>query len=172
MRTRTLLLLAATATLATIVGLGVAAGGAPAPGRTSGEGGDVAGSAVARAARVLRSWDDARAVAWARGDADSLAELYTPGSATGVRDVTELRQWGQRGLRVEGLRQQVAELRIVRHRRGRLVVRVTDRTVDAIAVSAHRRTALPTSAWRHHRIRLVRRHGRWVVDEVVAQPAR
>jgi hypothetical protein len=98
--------------------------------------------------------------------------LYAPGSATGVRDVAELRQWGERGLRVEGLRQQVAGLRVVRHRPGRLVVLVTDRTVDAIAVGAHRRTALPTSAWRCHRVRLVRRHGRWVVDEVVAQPAR
>jgi len=44
-------------------------------------------------------------------------------------------------------------------------------TVDGIAVGP-RRTALPTSAWVTHRIGLRRVHGRWLVDEVVAHPAR
>jgi hypothetical protein len=153
------------------VGAGVAVGGATVD-AVSVSGPDHEPSSVTRAAQVLRVWDHARAVAWARGDAASLRDLYTPGSRTGAHDVTELRRWRGRGLRVEGLRQQVAELRVVLREPRRLVVRVTDRTVDAVAVAAHRRTALPTSAWRTHRVRLLRRHGRWVVDRVVAQPAR
>lgn len=175
MRTRTLLLLATTSTLATIVGAGVGAGvavGGATVEPVSLREADHAHSVVTRAAQVLRVWDHARAVAWARGDAASLADLYTPDSPTGAHDVTELRRWRDRGLRVEGLRQQVAALRVVLQHPCRLVVRVTDRTVDAIAVDAHRRTALPTSAWQTHRVRLLRRHGRWVVDRAVAQPAR
>ncbi len=98
--------------------------------------------------------------------------LYTRSSTTGARDVADLRRWRHRGLLVTGLRQQVGELRVLIAGSRRLVVRATDRTVDAVAVEGHRRTALPTSTWRSHRIRLVLRHGRWVVDEVEAQPAR
>jgi hypothetical protein len=173
MRTRTLLLLATTLTVATIAGVGVAAGGAATPERSWPDA-HPAVSNVARASRVLAEWDHARAVAWARGDVTALARLYTPSSAAGARDAADLREWRHCGLRVTGLRQQVAELRVLAVGPRRLVVRATDRTVDAVAVAVgeHRRTALPISAWRSHRIRLVLRHGRWVVDEAEAQPAR
>jgi hypothetical protein len=65
----------------------------------------------------------------------------------------------------------VAALRVRVQSAHRLVLSVTDRTVDGIAVG-HRRTALPVSAWAIHGIGLRLVHGRWLVDEVVAQPAR
>jgi len=170
MRTRTLLLLATVLTLASVAAAGVAAGGAAAPRRTPARA-TAPSSATLRATEVLRAWDQRRAAAWADGDLDDLARLYAPGSRTGARDVADLRRWRRRGLRVVGLRQQVAALRLRVPASHDLVLTVTDRTVDGIAVG-HRRTALPTSGWVTHRIRLRRVHGRWLVDEVVAQPAK
>jgi hypothetical protein len=174
MRTRTHLLLATVLTLAAVAAAGIAAGGAAggaaAPRRTPTRV-DAPSSAALRAADVLRAWDQRRAAAWAAGDVGELARLYTPGSRTGARDVAELRRWTRRGLRVVGLRQQVAALRLRVPASHHLVLTVTDRTVDGIAVGP-RRTALPTSAWVTHRIGLRRVHGRWLVDEVVAHPAR
>jgi hypothetical protein len=170
MRTRTLLLLATVLTLAAVAAAGVAAGGAAAPRRVPTRV-DAPSSAASRAAEVLRAWDRRRADAWATGDVAALARLYTPGSRTGARDVADLRRWHARGLRVIGLRQQVAALRVRVQMSRRLALTVTDRTVDGIAVG-HWRTALPVSAWAIHRIGLRLVHGRWLVDEVVAQPAR
>jgi hypothetical protein len=173
MRTRTFLLLATSLTVVPITGAGVvgevAAGGA-APPETAVRRVAAPLSAARAASRVLRVWDHRRANAWARAEPAALARLYTPPSGTGARDVAELRRWRSRGLRVVGLRQQVAELR-VRDRTSRsLVLRVTDRTVGGIAVGRHRRTALPASVWTTHRIRLRRTHGRWRVVEVRDRP--
>jgi len=162
-------LLATVLTLAAFAAAGLASGGAAAPRRTPSRD-DAVSSAALRAAEVLSAWDQRRAAAWADGGAGRLARLYTTGSRTGARDVAELRRWHRRGLRVVGLRQQVAALRLRVPTSHSLVLTVTDRTVDGIAVG-QRRTALPTSAWVTHRIRLRRLHGRWLVDEV-AQPAR
>jgi hypothetical protein len=127
---------------------------------------------VRSASRVLRAWDRRRETAWSRADPAGLADLYTAGSRTGARDVAQLRRWRGRGLRVAGLRQQVAELQVRGASSRTLVLRVTDRTVGGVAVGQCRRTALPDSAWVTHRIRLLRTHGRWRVVEVLAQPAR
>jgi hypothetical protein len=173
MRTRTLLLLATTLTVTTIA-VAVAAGGAvpssSAPSERSRAERPLAGAL--RASPILRAWDHRRAAAWARGDAAALAGLYTSGSGTGAHDVGDLRRWRSRGLRVVGLVQQVAELRVLVETSRRLVLTVTERTLDGVAVGHHRRTALPRSAWSRHRIRLRRAHGQWLVEEVVDQPAR
>jgi hypothetical protein len=169
MRTRALLLLATTLTGVTIAGLGLAAGGAASPERAPGAATAPATLPVVRAARVLGAWDHARAAAWAHGDPAALAALYTPSSVTGARDVADLRRWRDRGLRIVGLRQQVMRLRVLVDTRRTLVLAATDRTVDAIAVGRHRRTALPLSAWAVHRIRLRHQRGRWLVDEVAAR---
>ena len=175
MRTRTLLLLATVLTLAALVAAavaaeGVTAGGAAMPRRTPPPA-DIPSSGSLWAAAVLHAWDQQRAAAWADGDVGALAGLYTSGSRTGARDVADLRHWRRRGLRVVGLRQQVVALRLHVPAPRHLVLTVTDRTVDGVAVGS-RRTALPTSAWVSHRIRLRRVHGRWLVEEVSAQPAR
>src|SRR5262249_43574837 len=128
--------------------------------------GELAPNGAAHASAVLRRWDDRRAAAWSRADVAGLGRLYAAGSRAGRRDVRDLRRWRSRGLRVVDLRQQVAVLRVLKHTPDRLILRVTDRTVDAVAVQGHRRTALPTSVWARHLVRLRRSHGRWLVDEV------
>src|SRR5690242_291368 len=126
------------------------------------------GSALA----VLHRWDRRRARAWAAADAASLARLYVNGSRTGRRDVHDLTRWTARGLRVDGLHQQVAAFRVVQRRRGRIVVLVTDRTIGGIAVGGAWRTAVPTSAWVAHRVTLRRQGEVWRVVEATVQPAR
>jgi hypothetical protein len=166
-----LLLLATTLTLSTVGVAGVAVSG-PSPAAPAPESAPSSAGGALRAAAILRAWDHRRAAAWAHADVGALAGLYTRRSRSGGQDVADLRRWRSRALRVVGLRQQVAELRVRVDTPHRLVVAVTDRTVDAVAVGRDRRTALPRSEWRAHRIRLLRVHDRWRVDEVVAQPAR
>jgi len=175
MRTRTLVLLAAVMTVIPIGLAGLAQGGrVPSRVPAMPAGGDQT-PPEARALTVLRHWDGRRAAAWAAGDVGRLAALYAPGSRTGRRDVADLRRWTARGLRVVGLSQQVASFRVVGRRASSVTAVVVDRTVDGIAVGAGRRTAVPTSAWTGHRIRLVRVGTRWRVAEAwaaEAQPAR
>jgi hypothetical protein len=170
MRTRTLLLLATGLTLAT-VGLAVVSAGAT-DRHVRPDQAPAARSRIARALAVLRAWDRDRAAAWSHADPAALARLYLRRSRTGTRDAAHLRRWRDRGLRVTGLHQQVAAVRVDRASPGRIALTVTDRTVDAVAVGHGRRTALPASAWATHRITLRAVHGRWRVAEVVAQPAR
>jgi len=165
-------MLATTLTLATIAvaGAGVTMGGDISPPARVAARRPV--SATTRALAVLHAWDRRRGTAWSSGDPAALTRLYTVRSRTGARDVHDLRRWRSRGLRVVGLRQQVAALHVHAETTRCLVLTVTDRTVDGLAVGRHRRMALPRSDWVRHRIRLRREQGDWVVAEVVAQPAR
>jgi hypothetical protein len=129
-------------------------------------------SAGAEALAVLTAWDRRRATAWAAGDAAALEALYVAGSRTGARDVRALAHWHRRGLRVVGLRQQVVASEVLARSPGRYVLRVTERTVDAVAVGRPHRVGLPDSAWRTHRVVLRRAGGVWRVVEARAQPAR
>jgi hypothetical protein len=174
MRTKGLLLLAVALTVLPVWVAGVTgtAVGGRAPGRVAPLTTDDPRSPGARALAVLRRWDERRALAWAAGDPPALARLYVPGSSTGARDVHDLRRWVGRGLRVIGLRQQVLSVELATRAPQRIVVVVTDRTVDGIAVGVRRRTAVPASAWATHRI-VLRRVGRsWRVAEARSQPAR
>ena len=129
-------------------------------------------TAETRALAVLRAWDHRRATAWSHADPAALGRLYAPGSRTGAGDVQDLRRWRSRALRVVGLRQQVAALHVSAETSRHLVVSVTDRTVDGVAVGRHRRTALPVSAWTRHRVHLRRARGDWLVVEVVGPESR
>lgn len=122
--------------------------------------------------RVLAEWDAARARAWADGDPDALAALYTPRSPAGATDVRALRRWLDRGLVVAGLQTQVLSFVVRLERPRRLVVDVTDRSVGGRAVDARDEgdeegEALPQDAPDDRRITFVRRDGRWLVAEVV-----
>src|SRR4051812_34300354 len=72
-----------------------------------------------------------------------LRDLYVGGSRAGRADVRLLRAWTARGLRGEGLRTQVLELRVVSQHPGRLVIRVADRLVAGEAVGGAGRTPRP-----------------------------
>jgi hypothetical protein len=127
---------------------------------------------VGQALRVLAAWDRRRADAWGAGAPVRLARLYAAGSQTGRRDVRALARWHRRGLRVVGLHQQVAAAQVLAHRPGRVVLRVTDRTLGGVAVGGPHRVGLPQSLWRTHRVVLSRSRGTWRVVEARAQPAR
>lgn len=116
---------------------------------------------------ALRAWDRERADAWRRGDPDSLAGLYTAGSAAGVADRDLLAAYADRGLRVAGLRMQRAAVRVQVADDSRLVLEVVDRLVGAVAVERDgTRIALPRDDWSRRRVVLRRVAGGWRVVEV------
>jgi hypothetical protein len=127
---------------------------------------------VVAARAVLAEWDADRAAAWSAGDAEALADLYADGSRAGARDVGMLARYAERGLRVEGMQMQVVAFEEVDSRADRLVLRVTDRVVGAVAVGEHGRTRLPSARPVPRRITFVRQGGRWVVDSVAPRRGR
>lgn len=94
---------------------------------------------------VLRDWDRARSRAWAHGDVPALRRIYLPESRAGAHDVAMLSRWVERGLRVRRMTMQVlsVELRVRTERR--IVLVVTDRLAEAVAVpvGGGRSQALP-----------------------------
>jgi hypothetical protein len=115
--------------------------------------------------RVLRTWDRARAAAYATGSVRSLRALYLAGA--GEADVRMLRSYLRRGYRVEGLRMQLLAVDVLRHRPGTWSLRVTDRVAGAAAVGYGERVALPRDRASTHRIELRRdRSGAWRVARV------
>ena len=144
-------------------------GGGPAAGPGSGsepEHRDAAAGTTGRTgpAAVLAAWDAERAAAWAAGDAEALAGLYAGGA--GAADVSLLRAYRRRGLRVEGLTTQVLALRVVARSPGRWELAVTDRAVGGTAVGAGTPVALPVGRPSTRRVVLVREGGRWLVARV------
>lgn len=104
------------------------------------------GQDVVPALRVLRSWDSARAAAYAGGDVTGLRDLYVPGSAAGAADVRLLRHYRSRSFRVVGMRTQVLAFGLLETGRERMRVRVTDRLTGAVAVRPGVRVVLPPAA--------------------------
>lgn len=116
--------------------------------------------------RVLAAWDRDRARAWARGDAEALARLYTPTSRVAISDVANLRRWTARGIRVSGLQTQVLAFDVVTQSQSRLVLVVTDRARGGVAVGARGSRELPTDRASTRRLVLVKVSGRWLVSGV------
>ena len=117
-------------------------------------------------AGVLAAWDERRSAAWATGDAGALERLYVDGSGAGAADVRLLRDYGRRGLRVEGMTTQVLGLRVAARSPGRLELVVTDRVVGAEAVGSGAPVSLPVDRPSTRRVVLVREGAGWVVAEV------
>ena len=122
--------------------------------------------AEAAAAGVLRTWDLARAAAWAAGDAQALRRLYAPGSRAGRVDVAMLAAWRARGLRVEGLSTQLLAVRVVRRTPHRWVLRVEDRVTRAVAVGSGQQRRLPADRAGTSVVELVSVGGAWRVASV------
>ena len=118
--------------------------------------------------RLLRSWDHRRARAYARGDRAALEALYVAGSRTGAADVSVLRGYLGRHLRVEGMHTQLFRAEVVERGGRRLTVLVTDVLTGAVATSGDRRWALPRDRPSTRRVVLVRVAGEWRVEEAYA----
>jgi len=120
---------------------------------------------------VLRDWDRDRAEAWREGDLGALGRLYVARSLAGRADRAMLAAYVDRGLRVRGVRMQVASVRVERSDDARVVLLVTDRlSTAATATGPGRVLPLPRDRWTSRRIVLVRAGERWQVARVTAQP--
>jgi hypothetical protein len=121
---------------------------------------------------VLRDWDRARSAAWAHGDVAALRRIYLPGSGAGAQDAEMLGRWVRRGLRVRGMTMQVlsVELRVRTERR--IVLDVTDRLADAVAVpvGGGRSSALPRDALSTRRLAFVLTRTGWVLAAAYERP--
>ncbi|WP_146207321.1 hypothetical protein [Nocardioides silvaticus] len=127
---------------------------------------------AASAVSVLRDWDRARSAAWSSGDVRALRRIYQPGARVGAHDVAMLRRWVERGLRVRRLTMQVlsVELRVRTDRR--IVLDVTDRLADAIAVpvgGGHGRV-LPRDGLTTRRLVFRLDDGSWRMAAAYARP--
>lgn len=127
---------------------------------------DRAASHRAAALAVLRDWDRARAAAWRRTDLEALARLYTAGSPAGRADRALLAAYARRGLRVTGMRMQVADVAVRSASRDRIELVVTDRLVGATAVVGGARLGLPRDRWSRREMVLVRAGEAWRVGEI------
>jgi hypothetical protein len=124
---------------------------------------------LATVMRALRQWDEGRARAWARADLAALRSLYAPGSAAGARDVRMLRQWRDRGLRVEGMQTQVLGVEVVAQSPDRLVLVVTDRLARAVAAGRGHRVVLPADGATSRRMTLGLVDRVWRVTSVLPE---
>jgi hypothetical protein len=127
-----------------------------------------------RAVSVFDSWDRRRAHAWGHQDARALAALYSPTSPAGRRDVDHLRRWAARGLRVTGLRHQVASFYVRRRTPALLVAVATTRLLAPVAHAGRRSVSLPVGGWHAQVVTWRRTRAGWVVTRTrgVPQPAR
>lgn len=126
-------------------------------------------SGTGSASEVLTDWDARRSAAWAAGDVDALAGLYTEGSRTGAADVRLLGHYRDRGLTVVGLTTQLLAVTVVQRGPRRLVLDVTDRVVAGRAVGGSRPVSLPTDRASTRRVVLVRPGRTWLVAEACDQ---
>lgn len=121
---------------------------------------------------VLRDWDRARSAAWARGDVAALRRIYLPRSKAGAHDVGMLSRWVERGLRVRRMTMQVlsVELRVRTERR--IVLDVTDRLADAVAVvvGGGRSSALPRDGLTTRRLAFRLTRSGWVLAAAHERP--
>lgn len=140
--------------------------GAPVP-----EGAKRASSDQRQARVLLAAWDRDRAAAWAAGDRSALASLYTDSSMAGRADLALLGRYVARGFTVEGMQSQVLDFAVASRRADRLEIVLTDRVIDAVAVSGTQRRALPSGRAERRRIVFVRQAEGWVVGEVSSAPA-
>jgi len=122
---------------------------------------------VVRALGVLHAWDARRAAAWATGDVDGLAALYTSGSTAGAGDVALLRRYRSRGLVVRDLGMQVLRARVIVDRPRLVELEVSERLSSAVAFEPSVGSRpLPRDRATTHRLVLRRVDGTWRMARV------
>jgi hypothetical protein len=121
---------------------------------------------------VLRDWDRARSTAWASGDVAALRRIYLRGSAAGVRDVAMLSRWVERGLQVRRLTMQVLAVEVQVRTERRIVLDVTDRVADAVAVpiGGGRPVPLPRDGLTTRRLDFRLTPGGWLLAAAYDRP--
>lgn len=121
-----------------------------------------------KAARLLRAWDGRRSAAWAAADSTALDALYVVGAPAARAERQMLRAWSERGLRVEGLTNQLLRVEVLDHRHGRWDLEVVGRLEAGRVLSdTGPDLALPYDAARTTRVVLVRGSGgKWVVESL------
>ena len=121
---------------------------------------------------VLREWDRARSAAWARGDVAALRRIYLPGSRVGAKDVAMLSRWVDRSLRVRRMTMQVHSVHLRVQTERRIVLDVTDRLAEAVAVPAGggRPRALPRDEVTTRRLVFGSTRDGWVLAAVYERP--
>lgn len=123
-------------------------------------------ASTSAALRVLRAWDERRAAAFASADPVALRRLYVAGAEAGRADVSVLRAYDRRGLRVEELRTQLLAVQVLDRGPGRWRLRVTDRVAGGVAVRDGVRLALPRDRATTRVITLRRTDRGWQVAKV------
>jgi eukaryotic-like serine/threonine-protein kinase len=120
---------------------------------------------------VLGSLDAQRSAAFATGDVDRLARVYTTGSPAGRRDRRQLVGLRGAGLRAEGMRLRILRISVVRHTERHVRLRVVDvlrlhRLVDGSGAVVERRPGRTAVAWT---VTLALEGGRWRVYDVTRE---
>ncbi len=119
----------------------------------------------ARALTVVRAWDEQRAKAYADGDLAALGKLYLSGSVSGRSDRRLLREYADRGLRVQDMRTQILDLEIRDQGENSMLLRVTDRLSGATAVGPGVKVRLPRDLANTRDVEFRRVGPDWVVAE-------
>lgn len=118
---------------------------------------------------VLAGLDTARSRAFRDGDPAALRQVYTAGSTALRADQRLLSRYAEQGLRVEQLRMDVVDLRLLDRTAGRAELRVRDRVRGGRVVDREgRATALPADDISDHSITLVRTPDGWRIGRLEA----
>jgi hypothetical protein len=102
----------------------------------------------------------------------ALRRIYLPGSTVGTNDVGMLSRWVERGLRVRRMTMQVHAVHLRVRTERRIVLDVTDRLAEAVAVPAGggRPRALPRDGLTTRRLVFGAIRDRWVLAAVYERP--
>ena len=166
-----------TAAVTGIAWAGSGSGSAPARGLVPAAGAPAGGSPATAAlptrswAAVLGSLDARRSAAYATGDPQRLAGVYTAGSPAGRRDAAELAGLRGAGLRAEGMRLRILQVTELRRTDRHVRLRVVDvlrrhRLVDGSGAVVERRPGRTAATWS---VTLARDEGRWRVYDVTRE---
>jgi hypothetical protein len=131
-------------------------------------------AAAASAAEPMTDWvgllarlDTDRSRAFSAGSVAGLRAVYSDESAPLRADTLLLQHYTDRGLRVDGLRMEVRDLRLMEYDSVEAVLRVRDRIGSGRVVGARgREFALPPDAWTTHRITLRLTPAGWRISAI------